>query len=87
MEYKTLSNGIKMPVLGYGVYQVTKAEAEGAFRMRWKWATVPLTRRSRISTKKKWGMQLQNRALPGATFSLQQKSGLSIATMTLARLL
>ena len=28
MEYKTLSNGIKMPVLGYGVYQVTKAEAE-----------------------------------------------------------
>ena len=28
MEYKTLSNGIKMPVLGYGVYQVTKEEAE-----------------------------------------------------------
>ena len=28
MEYKTLSNGIKMPVLGYGVYQVTKDECE-----------------------------------------------------------
>lgn len=28
MEYKTLSNGIKIPGLGYGVYQVTKAEAE-----------------------------------------------------------
>ena len=28
MEYKTLSNGIKMPVLGYVVYQVTKAETE-----------------------------------------------------------
>ena len=28
MEYKTLSNGIKMPVLGYGVYQVTKEESE-----------------------------------------------------------
>ena len=26
MEYVTLSNGIKMPVLGYGVYQVTKDE-------------------------------------------------------------
>lgn len=28
MEYITLSNGIKMPVLGYGVYQVTKDECE-----------------------------------------------------------
>lgn len=24
MEYLTLSNGVKMPILGYGVYQVTK---------------------------------------------------------------
>ena len=28
MEYVTLSNGIQMPVLGYGVYQVTKDECE-----------------------------------------------------------
>lgn len=28
MEYKTLRNGVKMPVLGYGVYQVTKEECE-----------------------------------------------------------
>ena len=28
MEYVTLSNGIKMPVLGYGVYQVTRDECE-----------------------------------------------------------
>lgn len=28
MEYVTLSNGIKMPVLGYGVYQVSKEECE-----------------------------------------------------------
>lgn len=28
MEYITLSNGVKMPQLGYGVYQVTKAECE-----------------------------------------------------------
>lgn len=26
MEYVTLSNGVKMPILGYGVYQVTKDE-------------------------------------------------------------
>lgn len=28
MEYKVLSNGVKMPLLGYGVYQVTKEECE-----------------------------------------------------------
>lgn len=28
MEYVILSNGMKMPVLGYGVYQVTKDECE-----------------------------------------------------------
>lgn len=28
MTYVTLSNGVKMPQLGYGVYQVTKEECE-----------------------------------------------------------
>lgn len=28
MEYVTLSNGVKMPILGYGVYQVTKDECK-----------------------------------------------------------
>ena len=28
MEYVTLNNGIKMPILGYGVYQVTPEECE-----------------------------------------------------------
>lgn len=28
MDYVTLSNGVKMPILGYGVYQVTKEECE-----------------------------------------------------------
>ena len=28
MEYVTLSNGVKMPILGYGVYQVTQGECE-----------------------------------------------------------
>ncbi|MBQ8177127.1 MAG: aldo/keto reductase [Oscillospiraceae bacterium] len=28
MEFVTLSNGVKMPILGYGVYQVTKEECE-----------------------------------------------------------
>lgn len=28
MEYVTLNNGVKMPILGYGVYQVTKEECK-----------------------------------------------------------
>lgn len=28
MEYVILNNGVKMPKLGYGVYQVTKDECE-----------------------------------------------------------
>ena len=28
MEYITLRNGVKMPQLGYGVYQVTQDECE-----------------------------------------------------------
>lgn len=28
MEYAVLSNGVKMPVLGYGVYQIEKSECE-----------------------------------------------------------
>ena len=32
MDYKTLSNGVKIPVLGYGVYQVTKDECERCVR-------------------------------------------------------
>lgn len=32
MEYVTLNNGIKMPILGYGVYQVTNEECERCVR-------------------------------------------------------
>lgn len=32
MEYVTLSNGVKMPILGYGVYQVTSDECERCVR-------------------------------------------------------
>ena len=33
MEYITLSNGVKMPMLGYGVYQLQKRNAKGVYRM------------------------------------------------------
>lgn len=30
MEYVTLNNGVKMPKLGFGVYQITKEECKQA---------------------------------------------------------
>ena len=33
MEYITLSNGVKMPQLGYGVFQVTQRNANAAYWM------------------------------------------------------
>ena len=32
MEFVTLNNGVKMPILGYGVYQVEPAECERCVR-------------------------------------------------------
>lgn len=32
MEYVTLNNGVKMSILGYGVYQDTKEECEKVHR-------------------------------------------------------
>ncbi len=33
MDYITLSNGVKMPQLGYGVFQVTQEDANVAYWM------------------------------------------------------
>ena len=35
MEYVILSNGVKMPILGYGVYQVTKDRLNAFTETRW----------------------------------------------------
>ena len=34
MQYVALSNGVKMPILGYGVYQEQKTNASGVCWMR-----------------------------------------------------
>lgn len=40
MEYVTLNNGIKMPQLGYGVYQTKPSETEKPSARHWKLAIV-----------------------------------------------
>lgn len=51
MEFVTLNNGIKMPILGYGVYQVDRQNVSAAYWMRLRQVTAPLTRHKLITTK------------------------------------
>ena len=51
MEYVTLNNGVKMPILGYGVYQVTKEECERCVLDVLKLDTVQSIRRRVILMK------------------------------------
>lgn len=44
MDYITLNNGLKMPQLGFGVWQVSDEQATPAVKKRWKLAIVPLIR-------------------------------------------
>ena len=69
MEYVTLSNGVKMPQLGYGVYQVSKDECErcvlDAISVGYRsidTAPATLTRRRVISMRKRSARQSQNQA-------------------------
>ena len=45
MEYVTLNNGVKMPILGYGVYRLQRKNVKDAYSMRLKLDTVQLIRR------------------------------------------
>lgn len=44
MDYITLNNGLKMPQLGFGVWQVSDEQVTPAVKKRWKLAIVPLIR-------------------------------------------
>ena len=54
MEYAVLSNGIKMPMLGYGVYQVTKDECERCVLDALKAGYRSLDTAQSYFTKKRW---------------------------------
>ena len=71
MEYVTLNNGIKMPKLGYGVYQLSNEECE-----RCVLDAISAGYRS-IDTAQSYG----NEAFPVRSFLLQQRCGLQTAVM------
>ena len=63
MNYITLNNGVKMPQLGYGVYQVSQEECErcvlDAISVGYR-AIDPSTRHNPTSTKSRWVQQSKN---------------------------
>ena len=81
MEYVTLSNGVKMPILGYGVYQVTKDECERCVLDALKVGYRAIDTAQSISTRKRLVMQLKNQEYQEKKFSSQQRYGLSIMDM------
>ena len=36
MNYVTLNNGVKMPMVGYGVFEIPAEQTAGVYSMRWK---------------------------------------------------
>ena len=80
MEYVTLSNGVKMPILGYGVYQL-RMNVKDVLLMLLKLDTEQLIQHRVISTRKRLVMQLKNQEYQEKKFSSQQRYGLSIMDM------
>ena len=69
MQYFTLSNGQRIPALGFGVYQMTSAEVAVTCRRPSKPATGISTRRTPTSTRSPW-------ARPSASQAFRAKSSL-----------
>lgn len=60
MNYITLNNGVKMPQLGYGVYQVSQEECERCVLDALQVGYRSMTRHKPTSTKSRWAQQSKN---------------------------
>lgn len=81
MEYVTLSNGVKMPILGYGVYQVTKDECERCVLDALKVGYRAIDTAQSYFNEEEVGNAIENQEYQEKKFSSQQRYGLSIMDM------
>ena len=81
MEYVTLSNGVKMPILGYGVYQVTKDECERCVLDALKVGYRAIDTAQSYFNEEEVGNAIEKSGVPRKKFSSQQRYGLSIMDM------
>ena len=75
MEYISLNNGVKMPILGYGVYQVTKEECERCVLDALKVGYRAIDTAQSYFNEEEVGNAIQKKS------SLQQRCGLNIMDM------
>lgn len=70
MEYVTLNNGVKMPKLGYGVYQVSSEECErcvlDAISVGYRAID---TAQSSTATRRRWDLPSRSAAYRGTSCS------------------
>ena len=69
MQYVTLNNGVQMPILGYGVYQVTKDECERCVLDALKVGYRSIDPHRAISTRKRLVMPLLKAVFQERRFS------------------
>ena len=81
MEYVTLNNGIKMPKLGYGVYQVSNEECERCVLDAISVGYRSIDTAQATATKKRSEMLSANAAYPVTNSLLPQRFGLQTAVM------
>ena len=81
MEYVELNNGVKMPMLGYGVYQTPPKRQSAVCWRQWMWDTGALTPRRRMETRKAWGARWKRADCQEKNFSLLQKYGSAMPVM------
>ena len=81
MEYRILSNGVKMPQLGYGVYQVTKEECERCVLDALRAGYRLIDTAQSYLTKRKWVLPSKRAEFLVRRFFLQQRYGLNIMVM------
>ena len=78
----TLSNGVKIPVMGLGVYKnVDETELEAAVTVHWNMVTAILIRQKYIKMKKVSAGRLKIPECREKRFSLQPKYGTTTRAM------
>lgn len=81
MEYIKLSNGVEMPILGYGVYQVTKDECERCVLDALKAGYRAIDTAQSYFNEEEVGAAIAKSGVQEKKSSLQLRYGLSITDM------
>ena len=83
MKFVKLNNGIEMPILGFGVYQIPREETKYSTRQRS--AIVGLILRRVILTKRKLAKQSANAASTAKSYLSRRRFGLITTAMRIAK--